>query len=84
MLKRIESTRYIKREPRMSEGLLVTLRNKSKLLKKKPNDPSVSNNLEYKTYLNHYNKPKRNMKIFYFKRQLEANKHIIKNIKIRN
>jgi hypothetical protein len=75
----IMNRKYIKREPWMSEGLLVSLRNKSRLLKKKLEDPSVSNNLEYKTYLNYYNKLKRNMKINYFKSQLEANKNNIKN-----
>ena len=71
--------KYIKRESWMSDGLLVSPRNKTRLLKKKLKDPSVSNILEYKTYLNIYNKLKRNMKINYFKRQLEANKHNIKN-----
>ena len=52
----IPNKNYNKIEPWMSAGLLTSLRNKSKLLKKKLKHPTDQNIQKYKTYINCYNK----------------------------
>jgi hypothetical protein len=75
----IPNKKYNKIEPWMSAGLLTSLRNKSKLLKKKLRHPTDKNIKIYKTYINCYNKVKKQMKKNYLQYSLEVNKHNMKN-----
>ncbi len=70
--------RFIKREPWVSEGLLTSMRNRSRLLRKKLKQPSEYNIVKYKTYINQYNKLKRIMKRNYYQNIIEVNKHDVK------
>ena len=59
-------SKYIKREPWFTSGLLKSSKTKSKLLSIKLRDPTDENIPKYKTYNNIFNKLKRKMKIFYY------------------
>ena len=71
--------KYIKKEHWMTEGLLTSMRNKSKLYKIKSSRPTENNINIYKTYVNKYNRLKREMKKMYYKNILELNKNNMKN-----
>ncbi len=70
--------RFVKREPWVSEGLLTSMRNKTKLFRKKLKQPSEHNIIKYKTFINQYNKLKRIMKTNYYRNMIEMNKHDMK------
>lgn len=78
LVTKIENSKYTKREPWMTTGLLTSSRNKSKLFQKKLKNPSLHNITTYKNYINQYNKLKKNMKRNYFKCILDLNKHNMK------
>jgi len=71
--------KFTKKEPWMTEGLLTSMRKKSNLFHKKLKKPTEHNIETYKTYVNKYNKLKREMKKNYFINMLEVNKTNIKN-----
>jgi len=71
-------SKFIKREPWFTRGLLVSSRNKAKLLTKKLHRPTEANIVKYKTYNKMYNTLKRAMKIRYFHNALDENKHDVK------
>ena len=58
----------------MTFGLLKLLLTKSKLLRKKLNQPTANNTVKYKTCLNIYHKIKRQVKTAYYHNLLEINK----------
>ncbi len=64
----------------MTRGLLTSLQTKSKLLNKKLNDPTRENIDIYKTFLNNYNKLRKQAKTNYYYEMIEINKNNIKNI----
>ena len=49
-------SKYIKRQPWITYGLLVSSRQKIKLMKKQLNNPNIENKLKYKNYLSLFNK----------------------------
>ena len=71
--------KYIKREPWVTKGFLTSSRTKAKLLKTKLKSPSDLNIQRYKTFIQVYNKVKKNLKISYYKNVLEKNKSSMKN-----
>ena len=71
--------KYIKKEPWMTEGLLTSMRNKSKLFNIKVNRPTEANINKFKAFVNKYNRLKREMKKIYYKNILELNKFNMKN-----
>ena len=68
----------LKREPWMTQGLLISIRNKKKLFNKKLNKPSDQTTTKYKIYNSLLNKIKRKMKQMYYQKVLEENKLNIK------
>ena len=62
----------------MTAGLLTSSRTKTKLFKRKLQQPTDLNILKYKNYLNNYNKIKRAMKTKYYCTIIEDNKYNIK------
>ena len=68
-------SKYIKREPWFTSGLLKSSKTKSKLLSIKLRYPTDENIQKYKIYNNTFNKLKRKMKIFYYKSTLEEFKN---------
>ena len=71
-------SKFVKREPWFSKGLLVSSVKRRKLYYKKLNKPNDSNITAFKNYNNIFNKLKRAMKITYFKISLEENKFNVK------
>ena len=71
-------SKYIKREPWYTTGLLTSSKQKSKLLTKKLCKPTEANVKEFKEYNNMYNKLKRKMKATYYKIKLDENRQNIK------
>ena len=71
--------KYIKREPWITRGLLVSSNIKMKLFRKKITKPTITNLEKYKTYNTMFNKLKRILKKVYFTKLLEDNKDNIKN-----
>ena len=70
---------YIKQETWVTNELLESARLKNKLLKRKMERPTLDNIENYKTHRNRHNKLKRKIKVDYFKNQINANKHNMKN-----
>ena len=68
-------SKYVKREPWFTSGLLTSSINRSKLLSVKLHKPTVANLLKFKQFNNLYNKLKRKIKILYFRDALEENKN---------
>ena len=62
----------------MTAGLLTSMRTKSKLYHIKLKHPSQANIDNYKSYVNTYNKLKREMKTNYYKEQIDQHKNNIK------
>ena len=71
------NTKFIKREPWMTPGLLNSSRTKAKLLTKKLNKPNTLNIDKYRIYNNTYNTIKRSMKVQYYNTMLKENKYNI-------
>jgi len=71
-------SKYIKREPWYTTGLLTSSKQKSKLLTKKLCKPTEANVKEFKEYNNIYNKLKRRMKATFYKIKLDENRQNIK------
>lgn len=68
-------TKYVKREPWFTSGLLTSSINKSKLFSLKLREPTEVNIIKYKCFNNLYNKLKRTMKSLYYRTALEENKN---------
>ena len=78
-IKNIRATsKYIKREPWITDGLMISIINKSKLYRKKINKPNEHNVNMYKVYCNIFNKLKRAAKAKYYTDMLDLHKHNIK------
>ena len=78
-IKNIRATsKYIKREPWITDGLMISIINKSKLYRKKINKPNEHNVNMYKVYCNIFNKIKRAAKAKYYTDMLDLHKHNIK------
>jgi len=69
------SSRFMKREPWFTNGLLTSSRTKAKLFAKKVHKPTNENIQKYKNFNNTYNALKRKMKTIYYRTALEENKH---------
>ncbi len=67
-------SRFIKREPWFTLGLVTSSIKRAKLFSKKIHDPSARNKEKYKHYNSLYNKLNRKMKVLYFRTALEENK----------
>lgn len=72
------SRRYTKIHAWMTKGLLTSMRKKSKMYHKKVKKPTKENTEKYKSYVNLYNKLKRQMKINYYNKEISDNKNNIK------
>ncbi len=70
--------KYIKKEPWMTSGLLISSQTKSKLFKKKLTKPTQINIANYIMFRDKYNKTKKQMKHNYYHNILEANIHNMK------
>jgi exonuclease III len=70
--------KYIKRSPWMTEGLIQSSLNKSKLMRAKLRKPTDLNINKYKEYNKNYKKVLRKMKEKYYSDQLEAAKYDMK------
>jgi len=71
----ISSSRFLKREPWFTSGILTWSRTKSKLFAKKLSKPTCENIQKYKSFNNSFNTIKRKMKALYYRKILEDNKH---------
>jgi hypothetical protein len=78
LLDKRPNSKYTKREPWMTTGLLTSSRTKSKLFVKKLQKPTMHNIATYKNYINQFNKLKKIIKRDYFKCMLDMNKHNMK------
>ena len=72
------TSEYIKREPWITGGLMISIINKSKLYRKKINKPNEQNINNYKLYSNIFNKLKKTAKAKYYTDMLDIHKHSIK------
>ncbi len=63
----------------MTKGLLTSLKVKIKLYHRKLEIPTAENIEHYKSFLNNYNKLKKQAKILYYHEMIEINKNNIKN-----
>ena len=63
-------SKFIRREPWFTPGLLTSSINKEKILSRKLQKPTVENISKYKIYNSIFNKLKMKMKIKYFKTYL--------------
>ena len=72
------TSKYIKREPLITNGLMISIINKSKLYRKKINKPNEHNVNMYKVYCNIFNKHKITAKAKYYTDMLYLHKHNIK------
>ena len=70
---------YIKREPWMTSGLLVSSINKETLLRRKLHKPNMERENAYRAYCRIYNKTKRAAKTNYYAEILEERKYSIKD-----
>jgi len=78
-LKTVKPNRkYTKIHAWMTQGLLTSMRTKSKLYRIKIRRPTNQNIDKYKAYVNLYNRLKRSMKTNYFTQQINENKTNIK------
>ncbi len=68
------TTKYVKRVPWFSSGLLNSSIKKAQLLSLKLHEPTEDNIKKYKQYNNLFNLLKKKMKILYFRTLLEENK----------
>ena len=75
------NNKYIKREPWITSGLLVSSINKDKLLRRKLHKPNMEREREnaYRAYCRIYNKTKRAAKTKYYAGILEERKYSIKD-----
>ena len=71
-------SKNIKREPWFTNGLLTSSKKRAKLLTKNISKPTELNIHNFKIYNNMYNKLIRYMKISYFHKAFDENKHDIK------
>ena len=72
------TSKYIKREPWITGGMMISIINKSKLYRKKINKPNEQNLNNYKLYSNIFNKLKKTAKAKYYTDMLDIHKHSIK------
>ena len=72
------TSKYIKREPWITGGMMISIINKSKLYRKKINKPNEQNINNYKLYSNIFNKLKKTAKAKYYTDMLDIHKHSIK------
>ena len=73
------NTKYIKREPWITSGLLVSSINKDKLLRRKLQKPNMERENIYRAYCRIYNKTNRAAKTKYYPEILEERKYSIKD-----
>ena len=75
LIKRNGSNRNIKRERWISDGILQSAKTKTKLYRKKLNNPSVANIHNYKQYCITFRKIRRQAKLKYYHETFEMHKH---------
>ena len=70
--------KYVRREPWVTKGLLISSQHKFKLFKNKINKPTTDNIEHYKTYLNIFNRVKRDLKKIYYETILDEYRYDMK------
>ena len=70
--------KYVKKEPWMTDDIMIMLKEKSKLYCKKNKNASAENITNYKLYLQTYNNTIRQAKHNYFRQKLDDNKDHVK------
>ena len=71
----LHESRFLKRQPLLTSGLLTSSCTKAKLFAKKLNKPTFENIEKYKSVNNTFNTLKRKMKASYYRQILEEHKH---------